>query len=238
MYYRKKRTYKSKYTRKYKQRRYKRDALGRSRVNQGIVRVTGGNVLPAMLQTQLKFTTKITFAITNGVATAINLLGNSLYDPLYVSGSSQPQMFTELSTYYTRYNVTGSKVVLELHNLSTTDPVDFYITPTTDINATYNFYVASTMPGAQKCTVPTANSDNHKTVSAYRRSATVWGLDTFDNAMSAQYNSNPSALWYWRLECSSAIVGSTASLNVYATVYITFYTVFSQPRVVAQGSNA
>lgn len=238
MYAKRKRTYSSKYIRRFKRRKSKVDSLSRSRINPGIIRVRGGNVLPSVLQTQFKYTSKLAFTVTNGVATANNYYGNSLYDPLYVNGISQPQMFTELSTYYTRYNVTGSKVVLELHNMSTTDPVDFYIVPVTDVNATYNFYVASTMPGAKKCTIPIANSDNHKVLKAYRRSASVWGISTFDNSMTSQYNSNPSALWYWRMGASSAIVGSTSTFTVYATIYITFYTVLSQPRVVALGANS
>lgn len=214
------------------------DALNRHKDNPGIVRVRGGNVLPAVLQTQFKYTTKLTFTITNGVATANNLYGNSLYDPLYVNGISMPQMFSELSTYYTRYNVTGSKITLELHNMSTTDPVDFYLVPVTDAGASYNFYVATNMPGAVKTTIPVTGADNCRTLTAYRKSASVWGISTFDNAMSAQYNANPNALWYWRMGASSAIVGSTNTSNIYATIYITFYTVLSQPRVVALGSNS
>lgn len=227
----KKRSYKKKgYKRTFK----KSDAFGRNSPYSGMVNVTGSHVLPAVLKTQFKFVVKFSFYINAGVASSLAVYGNSLYDPLYSAGNSQPAMFKELMTFYTRYNVIGTKVRLVVTNMSTTDPVEFYIIPTTDNSSTYTFETASIMPGARSCQLGIDSSSNIKTLNFYRRSATVWGLQTYDNAMTAQYNANPSALWYIRMSASSASA-STNTSDVFATAYFTFYTVLSQPRIVALG---
>lgn len=224
------RSYKKRYRRTFK----RNDALGRANPYLGMVNVKGSHVLPAVLKTQFKFVVKFSFAIVAGVASSLAVYGNSLYDPLYSSGNSQPVMFKELMNFYTRYNVIGTKLKLVVTNMSTTDPIEFYVIPTTDNSSTYTFETASVMPGAQSCQLGIDSSNNIKTLEFYRRSSTVWGLSTYDNAMTAQYNANPSALWYIRMSASSASVSSNDS-DIYATAYFTFFTVLSQPRIVVTG---
>lgn len=165
-----------------------------------IVTVPGSNVLPTSLRTQFKFLTKLELTYTGSTtsASALNFKANSSVDPMGSSGTTKPQMFDQLTAYYGRYNVIASKI-----KITAVNPTDFqymiYCTPITDLTDSYSSITAPNMPGAKHVVMDSATARGVVTLTNYRRTATIFGLDPGSAGFSATTTSDPPTLWYWHI---------------------------------------
>lgn len=84
------------------------------------------------LATKLRYYTPANIDPAAGVAVPRIFRANSLYDPDYLTGGSQPRGFDELMVLYNHYTVVGSKITVTFANHDTAQPVIVGIHVSTD----------------------------------------------------------------------------------------------------------
>lgn len=198
-----------------------------------IITIPGGNVLPAMLKTQMKYTSRLTLSYDAGttLSSVLNLKANSPHDPLGSSGTEQPQFFDQMMIYYSYFQVTACRIRITVSN-PTSIYYYIYTVPTTDTTQTFTMERASGMPGCKKMLVTPDNQSGETTLYNYRTTPTVYGMETAESALLGTGTTDPVALWYWHTSVAGAQVDGQTSFTALLLVELTYYVVFSTPKVV------
>lgn len=227
-------TYRSTLHKYPKKKFYKRKYQNRFKpINSRIITVPGKTVLPRELKTCFNYVDKQTLTVTLGSASAYVYRANGMYDPNYTGTGAQPQMFDELMTFYTKFNVYGSSIKVTALSSSSTEGFDIYVAPIVDTTATYNFISATTIPGSKWQTIGPLNN-SIAMIKNYANSSTITGLNPKDDTLQGTVGGDPASTWYWRIGISGTNTSGTPSFSVYCTIELKFYTLLSLPTVVAQ----
>lgn len=171
-----------------------------------------------------------------GVAIPRIFRANSIFDPDYVVGGSQPRGTDELLALYNHYTVVGSKITVTFANHDTSQPVICGIQVSTD--------AASTNPirdfmeqGNIKYCVLSADSgagNNVKTLTEYASVKKEFGLkNIMDNHnLRGDAGSNPSEELYFNIFAAPQDDISNPGV-VRLSVLIEYLVVFSEPNDLA-----
>lgn len=196
--------------------------------------VSGKTVLPQNLTTRLKFQTRLLLEYTGatGVSTAFNLIANSLFDPLGVSGTTQPPMFDELMAFYQKYEVYGCKITITASAVGDY-PTLFYCVPVTDLTDTYTSATATVMPGSKyKCVGAFGGGNAIVRLDNYANTRNVIGItNTGSNQGTA--TTSPTGLWYWHISFAPTIATLATNVDLALVIDLTYFVTFSSCQVVA-----
>lgn len=194
--------------------------------------ISSQDVMPSTLQTRFPYQANHSFTTTLGSSYTYVYRGNSAYDPDLTGGGAQPNGFDEMSIFYNRYTVLGSRIKVTISNLSGV-PIQVCLCPTFDSAGTaYN--VLSVSPHSKEVTVNALGSGNAvRTISSYMSTKVILGRDPLgSDDYSALFNTNPTTQWYWSI-LMAPVDSATSTLVVY-NVTVTYYVLLSVRKKVAQ----
>jgi len=203
------------------------------RTNNNVLCVRGPQPLPPQLRTSFRVVGKIVFELTATTEAAGIYSGNSLFDPFSTSGTSQPQMFDELTNFYDRYNVLYSVIEITASTSSQTEETILSIAPVMDTTSAYTFSTLQNIPGYKSIVIGSNESNSVKTLRSSATSAKIWGKGPGADDLSAHRNQNPGAQWWWYVNASCLNQTNSSTYHINFILKITYHCLLSTPHYVA-----
>lgn len=208
----------------------------RGKSSAAIVRQPSG--LADRLYVKLRLVFQFSSTGTAGQNTFFILLGNGMFDPLGVAGSTRPYLFDQWAQFYQNYKVFASKVrVRATCNGGSNASSMFSIFPSNKLQAwgTTDQLIMETMPycRTQAFRMGAVGAGNCE-MKHYMSTAKIFGekkniVENDENYWGTQ-GSDPAAPWYWYL--MSWDQGGNNN-SVIANVTCTYYCVFSKRDLTA-----
>lgn len=211
-------------------RRYRRRYTSVNKRSQRITKSkVRGTLIADRTYVKLKYYATVNFTTGSGIIIKDYLFrGNSLFDPDYQLGGTQPLGYDQWSAFYNRYMVFGSKIRVQFINLSSLDPLYTSVVPIGDAAALtpYNDAI-SELPYVRTSIL--SNGSGSKTVgflNSYMRTKKIFGISgSIDpEEYGATTGTGPNQEWYWAIRAYS-IPGNplTATAFVTLTYYVRFF---------------
>ncbi|QBL97862.1 putative capsid protein [Wastewater CRESS DNA virus 2] len=164
------------------------------------------------------------FTVGGVVATVFYFRGNGPWDPVQALGGSQPLGFDQYAILYKRYRCFGSKIAINVHNLSPTIPCQVSITPIDTASAVAIDLL--TEPFVRWKIVPVLGAGGARNLKNYFSTRKMFATNiSQDDQYSSFTTGLPSIQWYWKMYFQSLNLTDyvTASGRVQITYYIKFY---------------
>lgn len=173
-----------------------RSLAGRSTAATG--RIGTANALaPDAMYTVLKWSNTYQLAAAPGNRLVIR--GNSLFDPGFTTGSTQPVGFDQWAAIYNFYRVLWSKITVSyVGRTSATDNQLISVYPSLSSNPFTTSYDANASQAYGKSKIYQAGNSEPIYLSIYMTTKKIYG-DRSDNdaVYQAATTTNPSSPWYW-----------------------------------------
>lgn len=198
--------------------------------------------LPDRLQIPLKWVISLTFPITSGVGSQVNIIANSIADPGGSSSATQPYGYDILVQTYAFYRVMASSIRTEwmLDQTGTAGlPSTWRSTVWPNLQGTS--YVsdpagAAEQPYAKIATAATGNTTGSQgfapQLNSYMSTAKIYGerhtAIHSDVSWGAAIVSDPSLPWYWSVMCAAQNPTAALSTNIGCTITLIQYTELSR----------
>jgi hypothetical protein len=182
--------------------------------------------MPDRAKVTLRYVADINMISTSGALGRQRFRGNSGFDPDETGTGGQPANWDDFSVFYNRYVIVGSRITVVYYSTSagaggTLNAVTY----------PYNVTAVTTVPDgiAQPYSVSQKVGAIPGSWSTYMSSSKILGRNVrTSDACQAQYNANPSDVWYW--DTVYQAIDGAATTTVYAT-YILDYDVEWYDRV-------
>jgi len=202
--------------------------------------------IPDRFYTTMKYTEQI--QLTAGAGTEYQVYqfrGNSLYDPNLTGTGSQPTWFDQIcsaTSLYTQYLVVGSKISLRLNAIGDTFAIgnaDVCVTPsqTAYVSTAWTDIDDQLSYRASKASTTVRYDNNGPTYLSHKaQTSSVLDIKDVDDNLAicaANYNSNPSAPWYWIIGAQGMDrTSQTMNLNIMVTLtfYVRFFNTSDRPQ--------
>lgn len=212
-----------------RRRRYARRTRGK-KYNRAIVR-NPQTPFPDVMFTKMKYSQHIA---TGSFTTSPNLrvfAGNGMYDPDITGAGHQPYGFDEYATLYFRYQVRASKIKIIP---GPTDGIFLTVRPSTTSGTVLTIAEAMERPNSKTVTFGGDSASHNTFIQHYWKTSKALGrkcrLD--DDDTSADYNANPTKLWYWAINQINTDQSTSTSDNM--MVEITYYVAWYKRRTYTQ----
>jgi len=194
--------------------------------------ISSRDLMPNVFATSLHYRESILLSSTAMLPTAFNNFSmNSLFDPNRTGTGHQPYGFDQLSTFYNRYYVTGSKMTVTFscqtkdNDTTVTGPILIGVTGRNESTfATQNADNWAEYPNADTQLLST-DTTSRKLVTTF--SPQMLGYTKSDRSNIASISTNPGREWFgapWIFN-----TGSTAVTDTIAHVHIEYAVEFSYP---------
>lgn len=187
--------------------------------NYSIVRV--GTYQPAKTYVAMTYTERTSTKFTVATGSTHTWRGNSLFDPYFTGGGSQPMGFDQICTKYARYRVHGAKIMVTCVNLSTI-PVEWIICATKNSTITTWEDMRETPGCSRRKICSSVNSGSAVSYcNQYRSTRYVFGISpqqVGDRTYSADCAANPGTVWYYHLIGKSVDGSSTPNVQIEVTI--------------------
>lgn len=215
-------------TRRYKKSR--RSTLSKARAVQAFNVIHSKDPMPQTLQTVFPYQTNLVLTTTLGSVGIYAFRGNSMFDPDQTGTGLQPQGYDQLSTFYSRFTVLASKIMVTIANSSTV-PVQICIAPTTD-TLTTSFNILTTTPKSKYvCLGPSGSGKDVMTLSLYQSTKNQKGKDPVgDPDLSHVPGSNCADQWYWSIISQAMDIATTTYISY--SVYVKYYALCSDRKKI------
>lgn len=224
MPYRRKRR-RSRKKRTYGRRRTKRRRKNKYRAGPTIKTVRGlGTLIPDILRVKLRYSdTKIFSTLGAGLLNNYVYRANSLQDTDFTGIGHQPYGFDQMSTWYSRYLVYGSKIQLKMINNSTlVDLVTVVLYPQLSASPQTNSVDSLEAPFSVNRIM---GSDAEKAyIKNYMTTKKMYGVRRLEDDDGADVTANPVNPWYWIIGVFDH-AGNSATITY--SLQISFYVEFS-----------
>jgi len=185
----------------------------------GNVAIMRSNIVDDRVITRLKYATLI--QSSGSPFSEYVFTGNGLYDPDVTSTGSQPAGYDEWSLFYSRYRGLGCSISVKFINNSATigtyvsilaTPVSTGVTTVTD--AICQPYCVWGRVGAE-------TGNNVLSLRMNMSSGKIFGQNIeYDDLFAAATSANPSRLWYFIINCSTA--DATTNLDMEYVVVLNY----------------
>jgi len=158
--------------------------------------------------------------------------GNSIFDPNATNDTTTARGFKDWSAFYSRYQVTASKISIIAHNKTASTGDDLRLSLYCSAsNAESTVVDPVTVPGVKTILIPSGSGPTtSKKLKKYMTTAKVYNLPLSSlgfTASSADFQHDPTAQWFWYLQFESAKNDATSIENGYPGfafyVRITYY---------------
>lgn len=190
----------------------------RRRINSMIVR--GPQIVPDKLFTTLKYSDLKTFTGTG--LQRHTYRGNSLFDPDFTGGGTQPLGFDQWATFYSRYKVHSASLSLRIMNISTSQAVQVVLVPTiTSLLTSGNIQDVANMPYARSKFIQIAGGNAFSMLRNNIMTKVIRGENIRDDDYSALITSNPIKQYHWHIAIQD-ITSLLDIINVTIQTQITF----------------
>lgn len=193
-------------------------------------RFTGTTMWPDTCYVKLKYRTY--YHQTTSVANnAVVYRGNSVFDPQYAVGGTQPEGFDQWATQYQEYYVSASKIRVIINNPGTGSLLRHSIIPCPVDNVTTLSDTTGTLrPEAfPYCkTKYTGNPGGSKTLTWLKHYMTTRKMirrDVKDVDLSADVTANPGEEWMWVFR-TDYYDNTQATASCHLDIQITYYVLF------------
>lgn len=169
---------------------------------------------------------------------------NGMYDPNETGVGHQPRFFDEMSGFYDRYRVIGSKITCKFINLSNEPAYIILHQGTTGLATGWNAQQAGELKGT-KVRILHGLASGPKSVqsltsgfSPMKALGKPKSLIYADEGLDAQHGAVPDKQWHWTVGMHqvSATLGAQANLNIQVEVSIDFTAEWSDRRPINAGS--
>lgn len=205
-------------------RRPRRKAMARP--SRSIIRQPSGTA--DSLYVKLRYTQTDSFTTTGGISVYNVYHGNSIYDPNYTGGGTQPYFFDQWATLYGKYTVVGSSIRSRMfNNGAVAMPLEVTVVPSTDGTGYGSQLLISEQPYA------TNKQGQVSTVAPiikkYMSTAKILGIHRSqvydDPACSAAVTTDPATPWFWHVFASPMDNSTTMTILVRTTLtyYVRFF---------------
>lgn len=196
------------------------------------LQILRGPGFPTGLQTKLKYSDIIGITCTSGTPATYSWRGNSVYDPDFTSTGHQPLYYDQLTAIYNRYRVDGCKLKFTACTDGDT-PMAVVVVP----NDSGEGFATIGSACERKFSVErTVTKEFPQLMKTYAASNKIMGMtkDKYrdDDLNSAQYDANPTNIWYWNLITQTVNGSSTGTLRI--TLCLTYYVSFFEPKQIGQ----
>lgn len=184
------------------------------------------NLMPNNFPTKLVFSYTEDNTIAGGIDT-YQFRGNSVYDPDYEAGGTQPAGYDELSQIYTNYCVSSAIFQISVQSL---DTVPTFV-------GVHAQYASATVPAniedfmqnpnsRYMWVAPQGSSGDRKTLKFFMSSKKILNCkDLMDERnFTSDVSTNPTNQWYFLCRLQNTDAGNMALFNVIKiTYYVTFF---------------
>jgi len=175
---------------------------------------------------ELKYNSQFTLSSSSGATGRYSFAGNSVYDPDISSAGFQCPYYDIWTTVYRKYRVLGSRIkVTAMPAVTDGSAMRIDVCPVagTGFAVTLDGYAGN----ARNKYGYAAGGMRPLTITSSATTGAVWGLTEAEmrgrDALTADYNANPTDEWAWVIAAQSA---SGSSLSIYANAEIWYQVEF------------
>lgn len=181
---------------------------------------------PDAYKCKLKYSETLQLTATLGATIMSIYRANSLYDPKYAVGGSQPRYYDQLTAVYQKYLVTGCKAKIHWSNQSSTVPANCVIQFGDQDPTGYTLYDLTEFRYSKLTQVGTASGEGNAKSQMYISMGKILGQNSLnsDPYIYTGVNADPIDEVFCTIAATATDGAST--VNVYATVELTFYCLF------------
>jgi len=172
-----------------------------------------------------------TMSCIAGLLTTLNYNANSIHDPYAGFGGAQPLGHDQLATMFNKYEVLGSKITIQAHNIS---PYAMRI----GIRLSYNDNALTDVsrmeedPKSRWVTLlPTGESGSLRTLSFMVNPSKFLRKPSGDDVLKADFNANPDKRLYFQVMTYSFDESNTSQCVVRSK--INYFTRCTDPKVLS-----
>lgn len=167
------------------------------------------------------------FALAATPSNRIVTRGNSVFDPGFTSGSSQPVGFDNWAGLYLYYRVLWSSIkVMYVGRTSATDNQIITLYPSLNSNPYSTAVDANPSQAYAKSRVYQAGNTQPAIMTSYMTSKKLFGdRDDTDDGYGALATANPASVWYWLVDIIQ-FSGGNADTGSYVTIEVNYGTRF------------
>lgn len=177
-------------------------------------------IYPDVMQTKM-----IAFQSTSTFVAAPNdtlhFHGNSAFDPFAAEGTIQPQGLDQMGTFYTRYRVTASAVLVRIMQKDA-NPLTVVVFPQRLITAPTSIAHAASMPASKVANL--TGADDRRVIKNYATTKKLYaGEDVVGTNFQALFTANPSSIWYWIMYLTNSGANLNCLVETTMILYVSFF---------------
>lgn len=169
---------------------------------------------------------------------------NGMYDPNETGSGHQPRFFDEMSSFYDRYRVIGSKISVKFINLSNEPAYIVLHQGTTGLGAGWTAQQAGELKGTKVRILHGLNTGPRSVVTLSSGFSPMKALGKpktlifADEDLDAQHGEVPAKQWHWTVGMHqvSSTLGAQSDLNVQCEISIDYTAEWSDRRPINAGS--
>lgn len=173
---------------------------------------------------KLRFRDTYVFSSVSGAIGENIFRGNSIYDPQTGLGGIQPLGYDQWAAFYGRYLCMGSKCSVTFTRTSAAPlPVEYLISANHDSTSISDMDSAAAQPYATR--IAREQFSGTVTLKKYMSTAKLFGVKRIapdvDEAYAADFGTDPTNTWYWKIAAQAA--DKTSTQSIIGFVDITYY---------------
>lgn len=186
-------------------------------------------VMPYKFRTTLTYYQQTDYS-SNTTPQFYQFRGNGPYDPDVTGTGSQPVGFDQMTTFYGRYYVIGSRINIRLVNEGTAS-LQICLVPSPN-STSYSYDQSIIQPYSKRSQADGTTKGGRSYTNLVNTMATLLVRQTpWDSDLSSTPTANPGLQWYWSITLQSADQASAISCSMQVSIY--YDVIFYNPQYVA-----
>ncbi len=182
------------------------------------LKLNSPSLLPDQTYVKLKYRERVNLTGTSGNQV---YRMNSLFDPNFTGGGSQPLGFDQWKTFYGHYQVLGSAIKIVTLNNSAV-PAVMALYPSIDSTTLTFIGEAREQPYAKSSNIGSVTGNGKGFLKSYMAIRKLEGRNTDSVNFTASISTNPSSSRFWHIKMIS--VDNLTATDLWLDIEITFYT--------------
>lgn len=148
--------------------------------------------------------------------------GNSLFDPDFTGGGTQPLGFDQWANFYSKYRVNGSKITVLAVNTSSANNMFISLIPSLISTGVTTTADAISTPYSRYSFMSVLSSQPKTVLKSYMTTGKLSGQNVrYEDNYEAAMGANPVNVWYWIIDAQSN--NGVSNLQYQIIVIITYY---------------
>lgn len=175
---------------------------------------------------KLNYQQTVFIDVVNQVFGIIHFRGNSIFDPLFAIGGTQPMGHDQWATLYRRYQVLGSSIACRMSSAEAAKTtMEICLRPATLETAAYSeIRQMMEQTGSSSKLVP-ARSTSLLRFKRYASSAKMFAVPgslASDDSTIANFGANPAKEWLWSIGANTVVPDSDVT-RIVCQIKLTYY---------------